>query len=303
MPREPGDPADDWLSVELEALGVRGLMTTRPGGVSEPPFDSMNLRPPELGGADADRPERVLENRRRLELRLAAVPVFLNQVHGAEVVRLRSLPAPGQPLPVADASVTTEPGIACTVLVADCLPVLLASADGRVVGATHAGWRGLAAGAIERTVDAMRSAWLEVATVAAGRRAADGNAVDALRDEPDPREMPPIVAWLGACIGPEAFEVGADVLRAFGAEPEAGHSSRHFRYLPRADGSPRWRADLAGLARERLQALGVQSVQGGGWCTVSDGARYFSYRRDGRTGRMAACVWIERDAREGVAQG
>jgi copper oxidase (laccase) domain-containing protein len=102
-----------------------------------------------------------------------------------------------------------------------------------------------------------------------------------------------LVAWLGPCIGPDAFEVGADVLSAFGVAP-AARSEAGFRYAPRADGDPRWRADLAGLARERLSALGVTRVSGGRWCTVQDRSRFFSFRRDGVTGRMAAAVWIRR---------
>jgi hypothetical protein len=288
--------AGDWLSAELAAPGVRALMTTRHGGVSQPPFDSLNLRPPELGGHDADRPEFVLENRRRLGRRIGATPVFLNQVHGADVVRLSEPPLPGDPLPVADASVTTRPGMACAVLVADCLPVLLASADGRVVGAAHAGWRGLAAGVIEHTVEAMRDAWREAAAAAEFDPGPAGSPARA--NAAAAPSMPDVVAWLGACIGPDAFEVGADVLQAFGSKPEPGRSGRHFRYQPRADGAARWRADLAGLARDRLAALGVRAVGGGAWCTVSDASRFFSFRRDGQTGRMAACVWIERAARE-----
>jgi len=151
------------------------------------------------------------------------------------------------------------------VMVADCLPVLVAAPNGGAVGAAHAGWRGLAGGVVERTLAAVcRGASCE------------------------PHDL---VAWLGPCIGPHAFEVGADVLEAFGARPEPTSSTR-FRYQPRADGQARWRADLAGLARDRLQAMGVQRISGGTWCTATDRSRFFSFRRDGVTGRMAACIWI-----------
>jgi YfiH family protein len=150
-------------------------------------------------------------------------------------------------------------------MVADCLPVLLAAPQARAVGAAHAGWRGLAGGVVERTIEA----------VCGGASC-------------EPHEL---VAWLGPCIGPDAFEVGPDVLEAFRVEPKPVSSAR-FRYRPRPDGQPRWLADLAGLARDRLAAAGVARVGGGSWCTVTDRSRFFSFRRDGVTGRMAACVWI-----------
>jgi polyphenol oxidase len=147
------------------------------------------------------------------------------------------------------------------VLVADCLPVLLAAPQARGVGAAHAGWRGLAGGVLEATVQAL---------------------CDATRCEPGELQ-----AWLGPCIGPRQFEVGADVLAAFGTASAA-------RFVPRAraDGSMRWLADLPGLARDRLHGAGVRQVSGGAWCTVEDGSRFFSFRRDGVTGRMAAAVCI-----------
>ena len=249
--------------------GITALMSTRSGGVSLPPFDSLNLRRPELGGADVDTPAAVLENQRRFADALGARPVWLQQVHGAEVVRLSAAHLQhGAPLPRADASICTEPGIACAVQVADCLPVLLCSADGRAVGAAHAGWRGLAAGVVDQTVAAL---------------------CGAAACEPDQ-----LLAWLGPCIGPGAFEVGADVLQAFGADPQGLHpaDAALFRFSPRADGSPRWRADLPGLARRRLAALGVGVVHGGGWCTVDTPSRFFSFRRAPRTGRMAAAIAI-----------
>lgn len=247
---------------------VLALMSGRQGGVSRGPFDSLNLRPPELGGEAMDAADAVHENQRRFAAALGARPVWLHQVHGTRVLHLsagwRADQAAGAALPCADAAVSTEPGIAATVLVADCLPVLLCSADGRAVAAAHAGWRGLAAGVIDHTVAALCEA--------AGCGPAD------------------LLAWLGPCIGPSAFEVGPDVLQAFGADP-AADAPPCFRPSPRADGSARWRADLPALARRRLAALGVRRVSGGGWCTVEQRSRFFSFRRDGqRSGRMAAAI-------------
>lgn len=247
--------------------GVRALMSTRAGGVSAAPFDSLNLRPPVLPGAAVDDPAAVHENQRRFADALGAQPVWLDQVHGADVLRLSPghLQA-GASLVRADASICTEPGVACTVLVADCLPVLFCSRDGKAVGAAHAGWRGLAGGVLDNTVSALCEA--------AGCVPAD------------------VLAWLGPCIGPAAFEVGADVLLAFGADPQqlAPADAALFRFSPRPDGSARWRADLVGLARWRLGALGVGQVSGGGWCTVEGASRFFSYRRTPVTGRMAAGI-------------
>ena len=237
---------------------IGALMTTREGGVSAAPFDSLNL-----GRSVGDAPEAVAENRRRFEAAIGASPVYLAQVHGVRVLRLPAGEGPHE----ADASVTTEPGVVCTVMVADCLPVLFAAPGVRGVGAAHAGWRGLAGGVLEATVAALCEA--------AGCR---------------PHELS---AWLGPCIGPRQFEVGADVLAAFGSTAAA-------RFAPRGpahvgpDGSPRWLADLPGLARDRLQAVGVVQVSGGGWCTVEERSRFFSFRRDRITGRMAAAVWIRR---------
>ncbi len=232
---------------------VGALMTTRAGGVSAAPFDSLNL-----GGATGDDPAAVAQNRHRFEAALGVPTRYLSQVHGARVVRL----AHAETGPYeADAAVTTAPGLACTVLVADCLPVLFAAPQARAVGAAHAGWRGLAGGVLEATTTALCEA------------AGCG-----------PREL---VAWLGPCIGPRRFEVGADVLKAFGTGAAARFVPR-----PRPDGSPRWLADLPGLARDRLAAAGVTEVHGGTWCTVEAPSTFFSFRRDGVTGRMAAAVWI-----------
>lgn len=246
------------LRPRLGTPGAGALMSTRAGGVSSGAFASLNL-----GSAVGDELEAVAENRRRFAAGLGGRPVFLRQVHGTRVLRL---PQRGDAVPEADASFTTEPGVACAIQVADCLPVLFAAPGARGVAAAHAGWRGLAAGVLEATASALCEA--------------SGCAPDELR------------AWLGPCIGPRQFEVGAEVLAAFGVEP--GLSSPRFE----ARGGDRWLADLPGLARERLQAAGLRHIDGGRWCTVEDESRFFSHRRDrprvGTSGRMAAAVWIER---------
>ena len=260
----------DWLVPDWTAPGVGALMTTRSGGVSAAPFDSFNLR-----SQTGDLPASVAENQAQLARIVGAVPVYLNQVHGARVVRLgRADGAPGAPVHDADASVTTLAGIACAVQVADCLPVLFAVPGGRAVGAAHAGWRGLAGGVIEATLGAV---------------------CEAAACEPSQ-----VQAWLGACIGPTRFEVGADVFERFAlpvsadapAAPAASAASAApLRFVPHGPG--KWLADLAGLAQDRLRAAGVRSIHGGRWCTVTDASRFFSFRRDRVTGRMAALVWIE----------
>ena len=249
----------DWLAPEWRIAGVGALMTTRSGGVSRGPYATMNV-----GTAVGDDAGAVGANRALLGEATGAVPVFLRQVHGTRVVRVGAGDArPGAPVHQADAIVTSEAGVACVVQAADCLPVLLAAPAGRAVAAAHAGWRGLSAGVVEAAVEAV----CEVGGCASGD----------------------LVAWLGACIGPEMFEVGEDVLIAFGADP-ADEGPRTARF--KAKGDAKWHADLAGLARDRLAAAGVARVSGGAWCTVTDASRFFSYRRDRVTGRMAAAVWI-----------
>jgi polyphenol oxidase len=250
----------DWLRPAWRVEGVGALMTTRAGGIGVAPFDTFNLR--EGIGDDA---EAVAHHRRLLaEAAGGAAPVWLNQVHGANVVPLTEADVhPGAPIHDADGSVTDRPGIACTAQVADCLPVLFAAPGGRAVGAAHAGWRGLAAGVVEATL-------ARVCTLGGC----------------EPAE---VQAWLGACIGPAKFEVGADVLDAFGVLPREGASPRFVAHAP-----GKWLADLPSLARDRLHAAGVRSVAGGSWCTASEPSRFFSFRRDRVTGRMAAVVWIER---------
>jgi len=247
----------DWLVPDWSAPGIGAVMTTRAGGVSAAPFDSLNLRDG-LG----DDPQAVSENQRRLQAAIGGTPVWLKQVHGARVVPLTSASArPDAPLISADGCWTTQPGVVCAVQIADCLPVLFAAPDARGVAAAHAGWRGLAGGVLEASIGALCSA---------------------ARCEPGELQ-----AWLGACIGPRRFEVGADVLEAFGA----GARGESPAFVPFKAG--KWHADLPLLASERLRVAGVRTISGGQWCTVEEPSRFFSFRRDGVTGRMAAAVWIE----------
>jgi YfiH family protein len=227
---------------------VRAAVTTRLGGVSTGPFATLNLACHVGDDADA-----VAENRRRLRAALAlpAEPAWLAQVHGREVARLPG-PMPAQ----ADAAVAFGPGAVGAVLVADCLPVLLAGRDGDRIGIVHAGWRGLAAGVVEATVQALG--------------AGPGD----------------LIAWLGPRIGPQAFEVGGEVRDAF-----VSHDATAARDF--ASGrAGRFLADLPALARRRLAAAGVHEVHDCRLCTHADTARFYSYRRDGRTGRMAALIWL-----------
>ena len=256
------NPDPDWLRPDWHLDGVQALMTTRRGGVSTGVFDSMNLR--DGLGDDA---AAVAQNQARLLAAVGAPWVRLNQVHGARVVRLTAADAAPGALPHdADACVTTEPGVVRSIQVADCLPVLFAAPG--AVAAAHAGWRGLAAGVLEATLAAL---------------------CDASGCRPDQMKV-----WLGPCIGPRRFEVGADVLQAFGADLATAQLPRAAaqapRFVPLTAG--KWLADLPGLARDRLSARGVTAVSGGTWCTASDASRFFSFRRDGVTGRMLAAIWL-----------
>ncbi len=256
-------PHPDWLVPEWDAPQVRALMTTRAGGVSTGPYASLNV-----GSAVQDEPAAVEENRRRVAEALGAALVFLPQVHGSKVLRLKPEWArPDAKVPKADACVSTIPGLGCAIQVADCLPVLFAAP--KAVGGAHAGWRGLADGVLENTVQAL----CEAAACEPGE----------------------VQAWFGASIGPEAFEVGADVLAAFGVEPRAdlgAAQSQLFRYQPNAAGEPRWRANLPALAALRLRAAGVTRLSGGRWCTYSDPSRFFSYRRERLSGRLVAAITL-----------
>jgi polyphenol oxidase len=236
--------------------GVRALMTTREGGVSTGRYASLNL-----SRAVGDDAQAVAENWRRVRDWIGVDPFVPRLVHGAAVVGIDAT-ALGRPRPEADACWSRDPAVACAVTAADCLPVLFASEDGRVVAAAHAGWRGLAAGVLERTVQAL---------VELGGAEAEG-----------------LHVWLGPCIGPRRYEVGVDVLQALGAAPLRPGPA--FVASPREDGAMRWLADLPSLARERLLAAGVRRISGGDHCTASDAERFFSFRRDGVTGRMLAAV-------------
>ena len=222
-------------------------MTTRLGGVSQGPYASLNL-----GSHVGDDAAAVAANRAQLRSMLPAEPVWLNQVHGTQVIRADT--ASG--VPDADASFTRIPNTVCAVLTADCLPVLFCARDGSAVAAAHAGWRGLAAGVLEATLNAM--------------------------------QVPPaeVMVWMGAAIGPDAFEVGAEVRDTF----IASHPSAASAFQPH---QPQWLADIYTLARIRLTACGVRAIYGGGLCTYTDAARFYSYRRDGVTGRMATLIWLD----------
>jgi len=231
---------------------VRAAFTLRRGGVSAGPYASLNV-----GAHVGDAPDAVHENRRRVGERLAlpAPPAWIEQVHGVGVLELDARGARGGG-PAADAVIARGPGEVCVIQVADCLPVLFADTGGSAVAAAHAGWRGLCAGVLEATVN---------------RLGVDPGA---------------LAAWLGPAIGARHFEVGAEVRAAFVTrDAEAAMA-----FAPNERG--RWQCDLVALARQRLHALGVGAVAGGEWCTYADPARFFSYRRDGQCGRMAALIWL-----------
>lgn len=249
-----------------EGIGV--LSTVRSGGVSVPPYDDgaggggLNL-----GLHVGDLPAAVERNRGLLRSMLPAEPVWLNQVHGVEVIDAEAVLAAGAvpgatpgATPIADASIAGKPGVVCTIMTADCMPVLLADRKARVVGAAHAGWRGLAAGVIEATVERMR--------------AAGG-------DE--------LVAWLGPGIGRARFEVGDEVLQAFA---RLGHEAE--TAFIGIEGKPgKYLADLPRLARLALSTVGITDVAGGEHCTMSEPENFYSFRRDRVTGRMATLIWIK----------
>lgn len=239
----------NWLTPDWPApASVRACVTTREGGVSEAPFDSLNL-----GDHVDDRPEAVAENRRRLTEHFSIKPAWLQQVHGIAVAQAD----PGI-VATADASWTATPGIACAAMTADCLPALFCDRAGTRVAAAHAGWRGLAAGVLEATLDSLDVPAAEV------------------------------LVWLGPAIGPKAFEVGPEVREVFINQlPEAAEA-----FVP-SDNAGKFMADIYLLARLRLAERGVTAVYGGGFCTVTD-PRFFSYRRASRTGRFASLVWLTR---------
>ena len=242
----------DWVVPDWPApANICAFVTTRAGGVSTGPYSTMNL-----GRSRLDESSALAVNRRRFEAFLPAKPVRLHQVHGIAVATLgRSV----IPEPIADAAVTCETGVVCSILTADCLPVVFADRAGTAVGIAHAGWRGLAAGVLEASIAAITK----------------------LGVVPDS-----LMAWLGPAIGPDAFEVSDDVYAAFcGADAAAAACFAAHR-------PGKWHADLYGLARQRLARGGVTRVHGGGLCTYTDSARFFSYRREPESGRMATVVWL-----------
>jgi polyphenol oxidase len=240
----------DWIAPDWPApSSVKALITTRAGGVSTGPYSSMNV-----GFSTGDAAQAVEENRRRLRACLPGEPRWLKQVHGTRVVDAAAVADRVE----ADASIAPEAHTVCAVLVADCLPVLFTDRAGSVVAVAHAGWRGLAGGVIQRTVERLRE-----------------------------HSAHALIAYIGPGIGRDAFEVGEDVYLAFTRRDDAAAAA----FVSHRPGN--WLADLPMLARRALASAGVAEVHGGSLCTCSDPGRFFSYRRDGTTGRMAALIWRE----------
>ncbi len=236
---------------------VKALQTTRLGGVSLFPYGSLNL-----GAHVEDSEQSVLENRNRLRGLLPNSPLWLQQVHGTSVVTEQL----GLNHPQADGSITQESNEVCTVMTADCLPILFCDEAGTQVAAVHAGWRGLADGILEE-------------------------ALGQFKCRPNS-----ILAWLGPAIGPSAFEVGVSVYDAFCFQNSfASDCFVKQKNQTSSDGLDiveKWHADIYALARQRLNSAGLSKVYGGNFCTYTDEQRFFSYRRDGKTGRMASCIWL-----------
>ena len=271
------DLSAHWLVPDWQAIpGVQALFTLRHGGYSAPPWDSMNLGDhvgDDAHAVDANRQllARVISQRSAQDVR----PVFLQQVHACQVQVLDEHSVPGQAF---DACVTDSAHVACTIMVADCLPVLIAHQSGLVVGAAHAGWRGLAGQHGHGVLESLWQAYID-------KLSAHG-ILDHIAAHTQ--------VWLGPCIGPEAFEVGDEVRQAL-VEGVPGASQC---FIAQAQAG-KWRADLAHIARLRLQQMGVVHIGGNdgspAWCTVGNASQFFSHRRDagrlGSTGRMAACIW------------
>lgn len=234
---------------------VKICMTTRWGGFSLPPYDEFNL-----AAHVGDDPNLVAANREKLRDVLPSKPVWLNQVHGTDVFDADQWVDPQ--IPTADAAVTTMPRHVLAIMTADCLPIMLCDKDAQVLGIVHAGWRGLCAGVIEKTVHAMlRKLGHQDASI--------------------------ISAYLGVAIGPSVFEVGAEVRGAFIKQyPEAT-----LAFIP-SEHSDKYLANLYKLATQRLERLSIKDVSGGGECTYSD-ERFYSYRRNQQTGRMASFIWLD----------
>lgn len=258
----PGWAPADWPGLPAN---VGALMTMRRGGVSPAPYDDgQGGGGFNLGTHVGDAPHYVAANRTALTAVLPEEPVWMSQVHGIAVANVDRV-RPGN-VPEADAAVARRPGAVCTVMTADCLPVLFCDVAGTVVGAAHAGWRGLAGGVLEQTVQTMR----------------DDGAGE-------------VMAWLGVAIGPTKFEVGEEVLQAFVARASDPAMELTLRAAFRAiEGRPgKYLADIYKLARCMLNAIGVTKIAGGEYCTVSNSGRFYSYRRDGVTGRQASLIWIK----------
>lgn len=247
------NPALDKTVTGQQWPGVRYFCTTRQGGVSQSPYDSLNM-----GMHTGDDPLAVEQNRERLQRLLPGPVVWLEQVHGTDVYDADLVDATDMPI-TADAAVTTENNRVLAIMTADCLPVVMASENGEVIGVAHAGWRGLLNGVLENTLEIMR-----------------GKA---------PRKS--LRAWIGPAIGVEAFEVGQEVYDAFMKSDES--QALFFRSHPRNAG--KWLADLSGLAVYRLHKNGASAVEESKFCTFTDQEHFFSYRRQGQTGRMVTVVW------------
>lgn len=231
---------------------VKSLQTTRIGGKSVAPYDSLNL-----GGHVGDEPLTVAANRQLLNQYVPSEPLWLNQVHGLDIVSAHEASC----LPSADGAYTDKKGAVCAVMTADCLPVLLCNTLGTEVAAIHAGWKGLLDGVIEAGVAKMQSPSSE------------------------------IMAWFGPAIGPNAFELGNDVRDAFIQHHELAVEA--FVKVTNYPGQDKWLGNIYQLATQRLNRLGVNQIYGGGLCTHTDASRFFSFRRDGVTGRMATLIWLD----------
>jgi YfiH family protein len=242
---------------------IQAFCSTRQGGISKPPFNSLNL-----GLNAGDNLADVLQNRSIVRSELPAEPLWLKQIHGVTVSTPASRNALGSEPFEADSAVTNIPNEVLAILAADCMPVLFTSKDGDVIGAAHAGWRGLSGGVLENTIN-------EMITLSPGLKTSD------------------ISAWLGPAIGPSAFEVGEDVLQAFAQQ---GKDILSKAFIPIIGTPGKYLADLYLLARDRLRALGIEQITGGEFCTLSNPERFFSYRRDKVTGRFASLIWIAESA-------
>lgn len=268
---------------------VRAAFTTRAGGVSTAPFDSFNL-----GDHVNDRADDVAKNRHQLQQALGARVVFLKQVHGVDVAAVNLGTPDGLQ---ADACIATQRGVACTVMVADCLPVLFTDRAGSFVAAAHAGWRGLLGQGGVGVLEAVYQSFMPIVQAFTARTAI--NNVAPLPTSTSASSPHDIMAWLGPCIGPTQFEVGAEVRAAFVAQQAGSH--QYFEKLSTPSGAPeKFLANLPALARARLLSLGLTQIYGNdgsaAWCTVGNPSQFFSHRRDaarlGSTGRMAACIWM-----------